>query len=179
MAERTQSRVWIMRATYLALCTFLIFMNLLPLDTSTRAWIGPDLILALTCAWVVRRPEFAPMVLVAPVFLMSDFLFQMPPGLWAAIVVIGTQTLRSRAAVLRDLAFPAEWFTVAVTLTVMVLGNQVTLALLLVDRPPLSMSLMQLAMTLVFYPLVAFGSQVIFGVRKQTPGDVDALVNRR
>jgi rod shape-determining protein MreD len=179
MAERTESRIWVMRTTYLGLCTLLIFLHLLPLDTNPRGWVGPDLILALTCAWVVRRPEFVPVPLVALVFLMSDLLFHMPPGLWAAIVVIGIQTLRARTPVLRDLAFPAEWFTVAVTLTVMALGNQIALGLLLVDRPSLSLGLMQLVMTLLFYPLVAFGSQVIFGVRKQSPGDVDALVNRR
>jgi rod shape-determining protein MreD len=179
MAERTQSRLWLMRLIFVAVCLLIMFLHLLPLDTSPRSWAGPDLILALACAWVVRRPEFVPVTLIALVFVVTDLLYQMPPGLWAAFVVIGTETLRSRAPSLRDLTFPAEWFTVAVTLTLMTLGNQLTLALFLVDRPPLWLNLMQLVMTLVAYPLVAFGSQFLFGVRKQAPGDVDALANRR
>ncbi len=179
MAERTQSRIWVMRAIYVAICMLVIFLHLLPLDTSPRSWAGPDLILALTCAWVVRRPELTPVSFIALIFLTTDLLYQMPPGLWAAIVVLGTETLRSRTPGLRDQTFPAEWLTVAVTLTVMTLGYQLSLALFLVDRPSLGLSLMQLVMTLVAYPLVAFGSQVIFGVRKQAPGDLDAMVNRR
>ena len=168
-----------MRVIYVAICILVVFLHLLPLDTSPRTWAGPDLILALTCARVVRRPELTPVSFIALIFLTTDLLYQMPPGLWAAIVVLGTETLRSRAPGLRDLTFPAEWFTVAVTLTVMTLGYQLSLALFVLDRPVLGLSLMQLVMTLLIYPLVAFGSQVIFGVRKQAPGDLDAMVNRR
>jgi len=179
MAERTLGRIWLMRLVFLALCLMLIFLHLLPQDTSPRGWAGPDLILALSCAWVLRRPELVPAPLIALVFVTTDLLYQMPPGLWAAFVVIGTETLRSRAPGLRDLTFAVEWLTVAITLTAMTLGNQLALAILLLDRPPLGLSLMQLVMTLITYPLVAYGSQIIFGVRKQAPGDVDALVNRR
>lgn len=179
MAERTQSGIWLMRAIFAALCVLLIFLHLLPLDTIPRGWAGPDLILAMTCAWVVRRSDFVPALLIAAVFLMVDLLYQMPPGLWAAIVVIGCETLRNRAPGLRDLTFAAEWAAVAMTLVAMTLAYLVVLGVLLVDRPPLGLSLMQLAMTILAYPLVAFASQILFGVRKQSPGDVDALVDHR
>jgi rod shape-determining protein MreD len=179
MGDTPQSRHWLMSALYLGLCTLLAFLSLLPLDTAPRAWAGPDLILALTCAWVVRRPDFVPVTLVALVFLLTGLLFQLPPGLWAALVLIATETLRGRSAGLRDLTFAAEWVTVAITLTGITLANQVILGVLLVDRPPLGLSLMQLVMTLVAYPLVVLASQFLMGVRKQTPGDVDALVSRQ
>ena len=178
MGDNPQSRLWLMRALYLALCTLLAFLSLLPLETAPRAWAGPDLILALTCAWVLRRPDFVPASFIALVFLLTGLLFQMPPGLWAAFVLIGTETLRARAPGLRDLTFAVEWFTVAVTLTIMTLGNQVVLGVLLVDRPPLGLNLMQLFMTLAVYPVVVYVSQIAFGVRKQAPGDVDALMSR-
>jgi hypothetical protein len=38
---------------------------------------------------------------------------------------------------------------------------------------------MQMVMTILAYPFVAIGSQFLFGVRKQAPGDVDALVGHR
>ncbi|MFK7938348.1 MAG: rod shape-determining protein MreD [Roseovarius sp.] len=179
MGDASQSRHWLMSALYLALCTVLAFLSLLPLETAPRGWAGPDLILALTCAWVVRRPEFVPVTLVALVFLLTGLMFQMPPGLWAALVLIATETLRARATGLRDLTFAAEWVTVAVTLATITLANQVILGVLLVDRPPLGLSLMQLVMTLAAYPLVVLASQFLMGVRKQTPGDVDALMSRK
>lgn len=190
MAERSASHLWLMRCLYLLLCMSLIFLHLLPFDTSRpsplenstlfeRIWVAPDLTLALTCAWVIRRPEFVPPLLVAGVFVVTDLLYQRPPGLWAALVLMGTETLRARAAGLRDLTFPVELVTVAVTLSVMTMGYLLLLALLLIDRPPLSLGLMQLFVTLVCYPLVVYVSQIVFGVRKQVPGDVDALVNRK
>lgn len=179
MGDTTQSRHWLMSAFYLLLCTVLAFLSLLPLETAPRSWAGPDLILALTCAWVVRRPEFVPVTLVALVFLLTGLIFQLPPGLWAALVVIGTETLRARAAGLRDLTFAAEWMTVAVTLSGITLANQLILGVLLVDRPSLMLSLMQLVMTLLAYPVVVLASQVLMGVRKQSPGDVDALMSRQ
>lgn len=179
MAERGQRGVWVMRIVYAGLCLMLIFLHLLPLDTVPAGWAGPDLILALTCAWVIRRPDFVPVLLIAAIFLLMDLLYQMPPGLWAALVVIGTEALRRRAPALRDLTFMAEWFTVAVILSAMTVGNQVVLALLLVDHPPLGLYLMQMLMTLACYPFVAYFSQIAFGVRKQAPGDVDTMVNRR
>lgn len=178
MVDSPQTRAWMMRALYLALCTLLAFFALLPLNTAPSSWAGPDLILALTCAWVLRRPEFVPVSLIALVFFLTGLLFQLPPGLWAALVVIGTETLRSRAPGLRDLTFAAEWATVSATLTMMTLANQITLGILMVDRPALGLSLMQLVMTLATYPIVVYISQIVFGVRKQTPGDVDALMSR-
>ncbi len=179
MAERTRPGFWVMRGIYAGICLALIFLHLLPLDTVPRGWAGPDIVLALTCAWVIRRPEFVPVLLIAVVFLLTDLLYQKPPGLWAALAVIGTEALRRRATALRDLTFLSEWFTVAVILSTMTLANQLVLGVFLVDRPPLGLYLMQLVMTLGCYPVVAVLSQIIFGVRKQAPGDLDAMVNRR
>lgn len=179
MAERRTPGIWAMRLVFTGLCLGLIFLHLLPLDTLPRGWAGPDLMLALTCAWVIRRPDFVPVLLIAAIFLLADLLYQMPPGLWAAITVIGTEALRRRVMLLRDLTFLAEWFTVAVILAGMTLANQIVLTIAMVDRPPVGLYLMQLLMTLACYPLIAYASQIIFRVRKQTPGDVEAMVNRK
>lgn len=178
MAERLFSHLWAKRLLYAALCASMVFLHLLPVDTMPRGWAGPDLILALTFAWVLRRPEFVPAGMIAAVFLLTDLLFQMPPGLWAALVLLGSEALRSRAPVLRDLTFPVEWLNVAMTLTAMTLGYQLLLALSFAERPSLGLSLMRLVMTLIAYPAVVLASQLVFGVRKLAPGDLDALGNR-
>lgn len=178
MADRLIPRHWIMRLLYLALCVVLIFFLLLPLDILPPSWAGPDLMLALTFAWIVRRPEYVPAVLIALVALSMDLLLQRPPGLWAALVVVGAETLRKRVLTLRDLGFMAEWASVASTMILTTLGYRIVLALLMVDQAPLGLSLMQLISTLMIYPLVALVSQIILGVRKLTPGDVDTIGRR-
>ncbi|WP_397542731.1 rod shape-determining protein MreD [Roseovarius salis] len=175
MAERGQAYLWAMRALYLALCTGLVFLHLLPLDTLPRGWAGPDIMLAITFAWSLRRPELVPPVLIALVFLLCDLLFHRPPGLWAGLVLIGSQTLRARAPDLRDLTFPVEWLSVATTLVAMTLGYRLILGVLMVDQAPLGLSLMQMVMTLVAYPVVVLVSQSVLGVRKIAPGELDAM----
>lgn len=175
MAERGLTYLWAMRALYAGLCMVLIFLRLLPLDTLPRGWAGPDLILAITLAWGLRRPEFVPPLLVAAIFLLCDLLFQRPPGLWAALVLIGCQTLRARAPDLRDLTFPVEWASVATTLAAMTLGYRVILGVLMVDQAPLGLSLMQMLMTLAAYPVVVLLSHWLLGVRKVAPGELDAM----
>ncbi|WP_288940074.1 rod shape-determining protein MreD [uncultured Roseovarius sp.] len=167
-----------MRILYLVLCLALVFLHLLPLDTLPRGWAGPDLMLAMTFAWVLRRPDYVPPLLIAGVFLLADLLFQRPPGLWAAFVLISSQTLRNREAGLRDLTFAMEWLNVATTLVALTIGYRIVLTIMLVDQVPLGLSLMQLVATLVVYPLVAFASQAVLRVRKIAPGDVDALGGR-
>ena len=169
---------WLMRSLYVLVCMLLLFIQLLPLDTVPKVWAAPELMLAVTFAWVLRRPEFAPATLIAAIFLLADLLLQRPPGLWAALVLIGGETLRARAPGLRDLTFPVEWLTVATTLVIMTLGYRVILGLTVVDQAPLGLSLIQLVMTMIAYPVVVLVTQTIFGVRKLAPGDVDTMGHR-
>lgn len=171
-------RPWIMRGLYFLICMVLLFVQLLPLDTVPKAWAAPELILAVTFAWVVRRPEFAPAALIALIFLLADMLVQRPPGLWAALVLLGSEALRNRAPGLRDLTFPVEWLTVATVLVIMTLGYRIILSLTVVDQAPLGLSLIQLLMTLIAYPIVVLITQSVFGVRKRAPGDGSSMGNR-
>jgi len=172
MAKVGALHVWLMRALYAGLAAGLVFVHLLPLDTVPPGWAGPDLFVALTFAWAVRRPDYVPPLLVAGLALAIDLLFQRPPGLWAALVVLGCEALRRRAPMLRDLSFAADWAAVAGTLVAITLGYRLVLTLLLVDQAPLGLSMMQLVSTLLAYPLVAAVSHVLFRVRKLAPGDL-------
>lgn len=172
MADNGMLHLWLMRALFAALAGALVFARLLPLDTLPPGWAGPDLFLALAFAWAVRRPEYVPPLLVAALALSMDLLLQRPPGLWAALTLLGCEELRRRAPALRDLTFLAEWAAVAGTLVTMVLAYRLVLTVLLVDQAPLGLSLMQLLSTLIAYPLVAAISHLLFGVRKRAPGDL-------
>ena len=178
MAEGTAPRVWAMRALYLALALVVILVDLMPLGFIPRAWAGPDLLLAFTFAWALRRPEFVPALSVGAVMLLADLLYLRPPGLWAALVLLGTQTLKTRARTLRDEPFMMEWLAVATLVVAIGLGNRLVLAVLMVPQAPLGLTTIHVVMTLICYPVVVMISQLVFGVRKAAPGDIDRLGQR-
>ena len=173
MADKSHIHPYVMHVIYVLMCMTLIFLHLLPLDTQPRGWAGPDMMLAFTFAWVLRRPDYVPPALIAVVFLLADLLFQRPPGLGAALVLLASETLRGRVLGLRDLTFPVEWLNVATTLIVITLAYRIILGLVMVEQAPLGLSLMQMIATIVFYPVAVIVSQMIFGVRKLAPGDID------
>lgn len=178
MAENVHTRLWMMRALYAAIVLGILFFQLIPLSTVPQVWAGPDLVLATTLAWVLRRPECVPPLLVAAVFLLTDLLLHRPPGLWAALVVITAEMLRARYVGLRDMTFAAEWAAVGGALVVLTLSYRFILNIMVVDQTPLGLSLIQLLMTLACYPIVVIISQTVFGVRKRAPGDLDTLGGR-
>lgn len=160
------SQLWSKRVLYLFLAVLILFLHLLPLDTKPDRWPFPDLLIALTFAWVLRRPEYVPTLLVAFVMLMADLLLQRPPGLLAALVVLGASYLRSAAHGMRDLGFVGECSTVAVVVTAVFMLNRVILAILSVQQAAFGPLVIQLVLTIAVYPLIVLLSQNIFGVRR-------------
>lgn len=141
-------------------------------------WIAPDLLLLLALAWVARRPSFAPALVIAATFLLADFLFQRPPGLWAGLVLILSEIIRSRTHSLRTLPFWIEWSTIAMGIAAITLVDRFTLTMVLVPQASLGLTLLQLMLTILAYPLVVFVSYAFLGVSRPAPGEVDALGHR-
>ena len=178
MADTPKADIWTGRVVFLALALGLMFLRLLPLETLPPTWVGPDLLLAVTLVWAARRPDFLPILLIAAVFLLADLLFQRPPGLWTALVLILTEALRARARTLRGGTLSTEWLTVAAGIVVITLANRFILAMTVAPVPPLGLSMMQMALTILIYPLLAGLAAVLFGVRRPAPGAVDKLGHR-
>lgn len=160
---------------WLALITGALFLRILPIDLSPLGVPGPDLILALTMAWVLRRPSHLPVLAIALVWLVEDLLLLRPPGLWALMVVAGTEFLRARHAVVREITFLLEWAMVAGVLTAMALGYRLVLAIVMVPQDPLDLSLLKLAFTVASYPAMVFVLHFVLRVRKPATGEVDEL----
>ncbi len=173
MTELASAHPWFMRAGYLGLGLAILFFQLLPLETVPRGFAGPDLLIAFTFAWAVRRTDFVPVVLVAGLALLADLLLQRPPGLWAVLTVLATQTLKKREPGLRDQTFAVEWLTVGITLLVLMAGYRLALAVLLIPQASLGLTVFQTVVTIITYPLIAAITAFVFGVRKLQPGDLD------
>ena len=169
--DRQVSQLWTKRGLYLFLAALIVFLHLLPLDTQPDRWPFPDLLMALTFAWVLRRPDYVPIGLIAGVMLMADLLLQRPPGLLAALVVLAAAYLRGAALGLRDAGFASEWTTAAAVITAVFVLNRVILAILSVQQAALGPVVIQIVLTIAVYPLIVLLSQSGFGVRRLSPSD--------
>ncbi|HEY0213775.1 MAG TPA: rod shape-determining protein MreD [Paenirhodobacter sp.] len=167
---RTTRRVayW---ALFLALTVTTTFLRLLPINPMAHGIPGPDLMLAFTFVWLMRRPDYLPAWLIIAVFLLGDMIFWRPVGLWALIVLLGTEFLRGRVPLSRALPLAAEMVMVGSVMLAMLLMNRLVLALALVDQPPLGLELLRLMMTLLAYPFVAVFSRLAFGLHRPVPGE--------
>lgn len=175
MGEFSPLRIWLMRAGFVGLALLIIFFHLLPLDTLPRRWAPPDLVLAFALAWTLRRPDFAPAVSIALVVLLADLLLHRPPGLLAMLAVMGAQFLRSRLSGPGETGFAGEWVAVAVVVVAITLTYRVMLAVFVVQQAPLALSLIQMVLTILFYPVVVLVSEWIMGVRRSTALDPGGL----
>ncbi|WP_411837605.1 rod shape-determining protein MreD [Paracoccus sp. ME4] len=151
---------------FLGVAAILLFLRLLPLSTGIMGWPGPDLGLALILAWVLRRPDqiSAPAILL--VVLVEDLLLMRPPGLWAAIVLLGSEAARLREPRWRDQPFMVEWLRVAVLIGAMMLGYRLVLVLFLLPVSALGQVILQFLATALAYPLVVFGARWLIGLRR-------------
>ncbi|SHH92438.1 rod shape-determining protein MreD [Marivita hallyeonensis] len=168
-------QLWGMRAAFAFTALVILFFHLLPLDAAPSRWAGPDVLTAMVFAWAVRRPDYVPIVLIALVMLIADFLLQRPPGLWSVLVLCAAEWLKSRERRQRETTFALEWLTFAGTLIVITLLYRAVMMVLILAPGTLTLSLIQVAMTIAVYPLVVGVSYFVFGVRRSAPGDVDRL----
>lgn len=178
MARVFVNPVWGYRALFAGIAVALVVLRMLPIRTLPVTIPGPDLLTCIACAWVLRRPEYVPAVLIAAVFLFEDFLLMRPPGLWSVIMLAGTEFLRNRVALMRELGLAMEWAMVSVVMVAMVLLYRLVYAAAFLDEPPLTLVGLQMLGSILCYPLVVGLSHAAFGLRKAATGEVDALGRR-
>ena len=117
-------------------------------------------------AWTARRPDALPVLLVGGVFLLADLLFQRPPGLFTALVVVLTEWLRARAPRLRKAPFLVEWTVVTGGIVAVAGANRAVLALLMTPQPRWGLTLIQVLLTVAAYPIVVGVAHVALGLRR-------------
>ena len=178
MADFWRQTHWIFRGLFVALALFLLFLRLLPLGHEPGTLPGPDLMLCIIMAWVVRRPDFLPMPLIGGAVLIEDLVLMRPPGLWTAIVVLATEFLRSRVALTRELNFPVEWLLVSGVMLGMMITYRLILGLAFVPQPAFGLVTVQLLWSVAVYPLVVFLSLLLLNLRKPATGEIDDFGRR-
>ncbi|SUZ31465.1 hypothetical protein ROE7235_01211 [Roseibaca ekhonensis] len=188
MAERSLSgRLWF-AALFLGIGALIWLFRLLPLEglgdpslapgetgLTLARWPAPDIMLALTLAWVVRRPDLLPAPVIVAYFFIEDILMMRPPGLWALIMLGATEFLRRRNPTLRGLVFWLEFALVSAMMLGMFLLNRMVLGIVMVPQAPLGLSLAQFVGTVGVYPVMVACLHFGLGLRKPATGEVDDL----
>ena len=173
--DQNRLQVWGMRAAFVLIALVIVFFHLLPLDPSPGRWAGPDLLVAVVFAWAVRRPDYVPILLIAGVMLMADMMLQRPPGLWSVLVGCAAEWMKSRERRQRETTFVLEWMTFAGCLIAITGVYRAVLMVLIVVPGTFTLAFVQVMMTIALYPVVVGVSQLVLGVRRAAPGDVDRL----
>lgn len=157
-----------MRLLYVVICSTVITLHLLPVGQIGWITFSPDLILCFTLAWVIRRPEYAPILLIATMALLADLLLMRVPGLWAALVVLLANRIGRQRHRVRSTGFGVEWFRVSAGIAAIFLIERFAMFLLLVEAPAFALKAAQFGATVVVYPLVVAVTAGVFRVRKPT-----------
>jgi rod shape-determining protein MreD len=178
VAEPVHTMPWRYWAFFAGLVLASLFWRMLPLGGGGLALPGPDLLLCVVLAWVLRRPDYMPALLVAGAVLAEDLLLMRPPGLWAFLVLMAAEFLRGRQPLMREVPFGMEWVVVGAVIAAIWLAERLILGLVVVPLPPLGTSLLELGATLMAYPLVVLASHWLLRLRKPATGEVDALGRR-
>lgn len=179
MVDPVTLRLWLGRGLFLAFASLIVLVRLLPLDTVPGTLPAPDILVCLTFAWVLRRPDHVPPLMIAAVFLICDMLFLRPPGLWAALMLVATEFLRAREGDLaRELPFALEWAMVAGVLAAATLAEALVLTVFLVPRPPIGVALSHMLITLLSYPVIVAALWLGLGLRRAALGEVDETGRR-
>ena len=174
MMDSTVFKAWLMRLLLVGLTIAIIFFHLLPLSHLPRRLAGPDLITLMIFAWALRKPAYVPAWLIAAVALLADFMFQRPPGLWAALTVIFAQSLKNAERRQRETNFMMEWLRVSVSLGMMTLIYQFAKLLLIIEPLGWVLAISQLVTSILAYPVVVAITR-LFGVSRSALGDRDRL----
>lgn len=161
------------RALFAVIGIVFLFFRVLPLGENAGALPGPDIILCVVFAWVMRRPDYLPVWLLALVLLIEDMVLMRPPGLWTALVILATEFVRSRVALTRELTFMVEWALVAGLMVACLVGYRVIFTLTFLPQSALGFAMLQILWSILCYPLVVGISRLAFDLRKPAMGEVD------
>lgn len=178
MIDPARASLWLHRAGFVLVALILLFVKLLPTGSTAGNWPGPDLMLCLILALVLRRPEYLPIWLVMLVVLLEDLMLLRPPGLWAALVVLASEFVRSRGALTRELSFWVEWMLVAGVMVGLLVAYRVAFAITFLPQAGFGFAMMQVLWSILCYPLVVGALRLALDLRKPATGEVDSYGRR-
>lgn len=139
---------------------------ILPLQFTPARWPAPELLFALTMAWVVRQPESAPFLLIALLAIMADAVLMRPLGLWALLLLMASETVRFSYRAIQERGLIMEFSMVAALFLTMLIVQNILLWISFSQSLELARMLQFGMLTLLFYPFMVAFLHYIVRVRK-------------
>lgn len=174
MITKSSQHIWTYRALFLGLCLIIITAKILPITLDQGRLPSPDILLAVTLAWLLRQPSAVPVLSIVIVFLLADFLLQRPPGLWTLLVLLVSEGLRRKRAQMTEIPFLVEWGLFAVAVFALILMNRIALFVLFAETDRLGIALAHGIVTVGIYPVVVALSKYGLGLRKLRPTETES-----
>ncbi len=148
-----------------------IGLAILPLGFAADSIAFPDLLYCVMVAWVIRRPETAPIVIVAGIGLLADAMMMRPVGLWALMLLLGTEALRINERAFREIPFLLEWAYVSGLLILLTILQYILLLITFSDTYDFGLSFWHILRTILIYPFVVLTLRWVFRVRVPKPNE--------
>lgn len=159
-------QIWFYRALFILLGVLAIAYPILPLQFTPLRWPAPELLFALTMAWVVRQPESAPFLLIAGLALLADAVLMRPMGLWAVLLLMASETVRFSYRSIQERGLVMEFSLVAALLLAMVIVQNILLLASFSQSLEAARMLQFGVLTLLCYPVMVAFLHYIIRVRK-------------
>lgn len=169
----TWRRFWY-RCLFFLVCSLVIFGSLLPLSTVPESVPGPDLVFCLTAAFLMRRPRWAPVVLIVFIHLLSDILFLRPLGLWTAISLVAYEFLRAQTNATNELPVPLEVAFVTGAFAAATVVNGLFHLVFAISHPGIGVTFLHILTTAVAYPFVVALAHFVLRVRRARASELDS-----
>ena len=141
------------QVVYFCIGLFIVFFQILPLQTIPQTWSGPNVLLVFFAVIVSNRPEFTASCLIASIFLIEDFFLMRPPGLMSSLTVLGFYFLKRKFQNQEVNSFISCWGSVTTCLTIILLLYYFISVLLFIPSAGFKLTLMELIVTLALYPI--------------------------
>ncbi|WP_069299692.1 hypothetical protein [Neptunicoccus sediminis] len=171
-------QLWARRSLYIGTGFAIILWSIVPFDLSAGALPGPDILYCITMAYVVRKPEWAPVWAVFLVFFFRDILTLAPLGLFTLLIVLGTEVVRSNIQAFREYSFGLEWLWMGTIFFIITILQQIILLMTLTHTPRFVEQLYLMVFTILLYPVIVGVMKFGFGFQRPRPGELDAWGKR-
>lgn len=165
MEELNDGILWFNRLLFMSLALFATLAGMLPLGLSADSIVMPDVLLAMTFAWVIRRPSTAPYPIVFLMALFADIMLMRPLGLWAMLTLLLGEFARSQRRPLREQLFVVEWILFVVVFAVFTGINMLVLNFTFTPGPSSDLMLNHILITGLTYPFVVAALHWVFRIR--------------
>lgn len=141
--------------------TTLIIILLSPINQVPEEQFAPDLLFCFIFIFLVRSPKQVPIISIAVISLLADFLWYRPIGLTTITTILASELLRSLLAYKEKIGFFEEYIYITIIFVSMTVLQEVIKLFCSIPSLTISHIVNYILFTLLVYPLITLFIKVI------------------